>query len=115
MPLAMLSIGLESLNIALVWVMPNLFDYATKMLLSLAIMLKLAFCFVAVTVIGRDRPLLQKNLIVPCVLTNACVIAFSIITGSQMLMINNAVLLALLVVWSFLAVFEISWRWGKKE
>lgn len=115
MPLATLPISLEVLNIALVWIMPNSFDYPTKTLLLLAIILKFAFYFVAETFIGCDRPALQKLLILACALTNGGVIAFSIAAGSQMLMINNAVLLVLLVVWSFLTVFDITWTWGKKE
>lgn len=90
MPLTTILIGLEVLKLALVC------------------------CFLGALVIGVDNPKIRNVLLALCILVNGGVIAFSIGTGSQMLLINNAVLLVLLVVWSFLTVFEIKRTWGEK-
>ena len=118
MPLTTIPIGLEVLNLLFVW--SSIFHNVplglwTKIILTVAFVVKFACYFFGALVIGIDNPKLRNVLLALCVLINAGIIAYSIISGVRMLLINNAVLLGLLVVWSFLSVFEISWVWGKKK
>lgn len=115
MPLTTIPIALEVLNLALVWGTNMPYDTVTKIILTVAIVAKFVFFFFGALVIGVDNPKLRNALLALCTLVNGGIIAFSISTGSQMLLINNAVLLILLVVWSFLTVFEIKWTWGVKK
>lgn len=115
MPLTTIPIALEVLNFGLVWLYGTPYDLTTKIILTVAFVLKFACYFSGALIIGLDNPKLRNVLLALCALLNGGVIAFSIITSSWMLLINNAVLLVLLVVWSFLAVFEITWTWGEKK
>lgn len=65
--------------------------------------------------IGLDNIKLRNVLLAICALINGGIIAFSIITSARMPSVNNAILLIMLVVCSFIAVFDITWTWGKKE
>lgn len=117
MPLITFPIGLEVLNFLLIW--PSMaeapFGLWSKIILSVAFVAKFACYFSGALVIGIDNPKLRNVLLALCGLINGGVIAFSIITGAWMLLVNNAILLIMLVVWSFMAVFDVTLTWGKKE
>ncbi len=108
MPLTIVPIGLEVLNIGHVWLYEMSFDLATKIILTVAIIAKFACYFSGVLVIRCDNPKLRNVLLASCALINGGIIAFSIITGLWMLLINNAVFLALLVMWSYVAISDIT-------
>lgn len=115
MPLIVVPMGLEVLNFALVWISGSTFDFTTKILLAIGIVIKFACYFVAAIILDDGEPRKRNVLISMCALVNGALVAFSILANSFTLLINNAVLLVLLVVWSCLTVFDIRWTWGKKE
>lgn len=115
MPLIVVPLGLEVLNIGLVFLVGSPYDSMTKILLTIGIVAKFICYFMAAIVLDEGTAKIRNLLLGTCALVNGGIIAFSIITNSFMLLINNAVLLVLLVVWSCLTVFDITWTWGKKE
>lgn len=117
MPLTTFPIGLEVLNFLLIWLSmaEAPFGLWAKIILSVVFIAKFASYFSGALMIGEDNPKLRNFLLVLSALLNLGVVVFFIITGAWMLLINNAILLIMLVVWSFVAVFDITWTWGKKE
>lgn len=114
MPLIVVPLGLEVLNFGLVFLVGNPYDSMTKTLLTIGIIVKFICYFVAALDLDVGTAKIRNLLLTICALANGGIIAFSIVTNSFMLLINNAVLLVLLVVWSCLTVFDITWTWGKK-
>jgi len=115
MPLIVVPLGLEVLNFGLIFLGGNPYDSMTKTLLTIGIIVKFICYFVAAVDLDVGTAKTRNLLLGICALVNGGMIAFSIVTNSFMLLINNAVLLVLLVVWSCLTVFDITWTWGKKE
>lgn len=113
MLLTTIPMGINVLSLFGVWY-GQPFDLLTQIILTIAIIAKFICCFSGAYMIGLDNPKLRNVLLALCVLMNGGIIAFSIITNSQMLLINNAVLLVLLVVWSFLMVLKTTRTWGEK-
>ena len=113
MPLTTIPIGHEVLNIGLVWLYGTPYDLATKIILTVVVAAKFACFFFGAFVIGCDNPKLRNVLLTSCALINGGLVAFSIITSSWMLLINNAVLLVLLVVWPYIAISDITITFGK--
>ena len=115
MPTIVAPMGLEVLNIALVWLSKGQCDTTAKILLTLSIIIQFACYFVTAVVLDVESQKLRKRLLCVYAVIGGVLIAFSLTTNSFALLINNAVLLVLLVVWPFLTVFDILWTWGKKE
>ena len=115
MPLIVVPLGLEILNFGLIFLIGSSYDSMTKILLTIGIIVKFICYFVAAIDLDEGAAKIRNFLLGICALVNGGIIAFSIVTNSYMLLINNAVLLVLLVVWSWLTVFDITWTWGKKE
>ena len=115
MPTIVAPMGLEVLNIALVWLSVGQCDITAKILLTLSVIIRFGCYFVTAVVLDAESQKLRKLFLCVCALIGGIMIAFSLTTNSFALLINNAVLLVLLVVWSFLTVFDITWTWGKKE
>ena len=115
MPLIVIPLGLEALNFGLIFLVGSPYDSMTKILLTIGIIVKFICYFVVATDLDEGVGKIRNFLLGICALANGVIIAFSIITNSFMLLINNVVLLVLLVVWSCLTVFDITWTWGKKE
>lgn len=117
MPLTTIPIGLEVLNFLLIW--PSMaeapFGLWAKIILSVAFVAKFACYFSGALYFDEGSPILRRIMLVLSALINVGVVVYSIITGAWMLLINNAILLIMLIVWSFIAVFDITWTWGKKE
>ena len=117
MPLTTLPIGLEVSNFLLIW--PSVaevpFSLWAKIILSVVFIAMFAFYFSGALCIDEGSPILRRMMLALSALVNIGVVVCSIITGAWLLLINNAVLLVLLVVWSWLTVFDITWTWGKKE
>ena len=117
MPLTTFPIGLEVLNFLLIWTSAAEapFGLWAKIILSVAFVAKFAFYFSGALCIDEGSPVLRRMMLVVSALINIGVVVYSIITGAWLLLINNAILLIMLIVWSFVAVFDITWTWGKKE
>jgi len=117
MPLTTIPIGLEVLNFLLIWpaAAEAPFGLWAKIILSVAFVAKFACYFSEALYFDEGSPIFRRIMLVLSALINVGVVIYSIMTGAWMLLINNAILLILLVVWSFIAVFDITWTWGKKE
>ncbi len=115
MPMIVVPLGLELLNFGLIFLVESPYDSTTKTLLTVGIIIKFICYFVAAINWGEGTARIRNFLLGISALVNGGLIVFSIITNSFMLLINNVVLLVLLVVWSWLTVFDITWTWGKKE
>lgn len=117
MPLTTFPIGLELLNFLLVWsaFAEGSLDITAKVILSAAFVAKFVCYFVGADVVGIDKPKLRNLLLALSALINGGVIAFSVISGAWMLLVNNAILLVMLVVWYFVSEFDSSWLRRKKK
>lgn len=102
MPLSTVLIGLEFFNIASIWFADSSIDLAAKMCLTVAFV---ATYICSTIMFGTEKPVLFNTMLVASALLNCGVIAFSVVTRSWLLLINNAFILVFLTVWTMFAVF----------